>query len=189
MDCTDLNSDEAVSYFRSAFPSFSSSKYDEYDDLKEAIYNPIIIDTLMGQTLNLPDIMAEKIARDCVGVLTNKNPLLVYTYAKALKNGKLNNGQIYIHKDFRGFLINDMYVIYCGDNYKCFFNPSAIYAGKSNIVEFDVGAWGERNHRTHNEVWMPFASPLMIDITELVCGNVMNSNFLNWPTRNPMEVK
>ena len=190
MDCTNLNSDEALELFHSVFPNYPSVEPQQQIWLakaKEALHNLIIVDKPMAEILDLPDRLIEVIERGRLGILPTKNPLLVYIYsgneAYEKQIGSKHVGGIYFHRDFRGFLANDDFVIYCGDNYKVW------KASRGDAYGSAKHHWREWNVGGRNSLWGAFSSPYIIDITELVCGVIMENKFINWPNDNPFEVK
>ena len=192
-DCTDLNIDEALDLFKATFPDYPFVNEGQREQLlkkKQDLQNLVIVDEEIAEWLDLPDNLDYAVYRKGIGapfeLLTILSPI---TYGlMALKNQELFGSfttSVNVSSDFRGFLANEHWIIYVGDNYRFYFTPDMDevdpltfrLTGKSKVREWVI--FSDMDGRSND----------MVDITDMVCGSPYQFAFMNWNKDNPWEVK
>lgn len=200
-DCTDLNPTEVRDLFYSVFPDYplvNNSQSKQIRSKEQDLQNPIIVDEEIGDWLDLPTNLDYAVYKRNLGVLNDTAPIVYGLSSLRGLSGPFTY-YIVISSDFRGFLANEHYVIYVGDNYKFY------WKSKNSIIKssyfFEEENWGIGAGSIFFNIigkgefkrWVIFQGPDgktndMVDITDMICGSAHQFTFMNWK-KNPWEVK
>ncbi len=202
-DCTDLNIDEALDLFNATFPDYpfvNESQRELIKKKKQDLQHLVIVDEEIADWLDLPDNLDYAVYSKNLGapfeLLTILSPITYKLHPNQELFGSFTNS-VNVSSDFRGFLANEHWIIYVGDNYSFYCTPDLVRARDTSPQHFGwevdpltfrlTGKSGVRE-------WVIFSdvdgkSNDMVDMTDMICGSPHQFTFMNWNKDNPLEVK
>ncbi len=190
-DCTDLNIDEALDLFNATFPDYpfvNESQRELIKKKKQDLQHLVIVDEEIADWLDLPDNLDYAVYSKNLGapfeLLTILSPITYKLHPNQELFGSFTNS-VNVSSDFRGFLANEHWIIYVGDNYSFYFTPDL-----AQIAPLTFRLTGKSGVRE----WVIFSdvdgkSNDMVDMTDMICGPHHQFTFMNWKKDNTLEVK